>query len=470
MKTSHSTLKGELAEMMIQIAPQVYRKYVMVDRKGTKILYGKLQKALYGLMRLGLLFYRKLRNEFEKYGLIVDSYNPCVANKTTEDGNQLTVVWHVDNLMALCMDDFELTKFSCYLAKIYGPKLSMHTGREHDYLGVDMEFNKDSTLDVSMFKYLDNVIRDFPEVISGRATTLAADYLFNIRDKTEARALEEERALAFHHTVAQLLFMSSRARRDIQTAVAFLTTRVKRPDKDDWEKLKQVLKYLNGTRYLKMRLNVDNLGMLKWYMDGSHNVHRDSKGHGGAVFTVGKGAISSYSRKMKMNTQSSTETELITANMFMPEMLWSLYFIQAQGYEAECVGLYQDNISIQLLLKNGKMSSEKRTKHIKAKFFVIKDRVYDGEIKVIDCAMKEMWEDIMMKPLQGTAFKIMRAELMNGLLEYQDPEGMIAKTNKNQLITTSKMVTWKSVVAKPFKTPQECVEHNRFSSNKLRLD
>jgi hypothetical protein len=68
--------------------------------------------------------------------------------------------------------------------------------------------------------------------------------------------------------VAQLLFMSSRARRDIQTAVAFLTTRVKRPDKDNWGKLKQVLKYLNCTRYLKLRLNVDNLGMLKWYVDG----------------------------------------------------------------------------------------------------------------------------------------------------------------------------------------------------------
>jgi hypothetical protein len=69
--------------------------------------------------------------------------------------------------MALCVEDFELTKFSCYLAKIYGPKLSMHTGRKHDYLGVGMEFNKDGTLDVSMFKYLANVIRDFPEVISG---------------------------------------------------------------------------------------------------------------------------------------------------------------------------------------------------------------------------------------------------------------------------------------------------------------
>jgi hypothetical protein len=31
-------LKGELAEMMIHIAPEVYRKCVSIDRKGTKIL------------------------------------------------------------------------------------------------------------------------------------------------------------------------------------------------------------------------------------------------------------------------------------------------------------------------------------------------------------------------------------------------------------------------------------------------
>ncbi len=32
-------LKGELAEMMMQIAPQTYQKYVTVDKKGTPIPY-----------------------------------------------------------------------------------------------------------------------------------------------------------------------------------------------------------------------------------------------------------------------------------------------------------------------------------------------------------------------------------------------------------------------------------------------
>jgi hypothetical protein len=205
-------LKGELADMMVQIAPQVYQKHMTVDKKGTPILYVKLQEALYGLMRASLLFYRKLCKELEEYGFVVNPYNPCVANMTTKCGKQLVVIWHVDNLMSLCENEFELTKFPCYLGKIYGSKLSIYTGRKHDYLGVDMEFKEKGTLDVSMITYLKNVILDFPELITGKAVTPAADHLFTIRDETEARPLEEERAFAFHHMVAQLLFMLMRAR------------------------------------------------------------------------------------------------------------------------------------------------------------------------------------------------------------------------------------------------------------------
>ena len=61
------------------------------------------------------------------------------------------------------------------------------------------------------------------------------------------------------------------------------------------------------------------------------------------------------------------------------------------------MGLYQDNISTQLLIKNGRFSSGKKTKHIKAKFFFIKDRVDNGEIRVIDCPAEEMWADVLTK-------------------------------------------------------------------------
>jgi hypothetical protein len=80
---------------------------------------------------------------------------------------------------------------------------------------MDMEFNEDGMLEVLMIPYLKNVIEQFPKEISGRALSPAAEHLFAVRNKSEARVLEEERALAFHHTVAQLLFMCTRAGQDI---------------------------------------------------------------------------------------------------------------------------------------------------------------------------------------------------------------------------------------------------------------
>ena len=79
-------LRRELAEMMVHIAPQIYRPYVKMDRKGTPILYVRLKKVLYGLLRYSLLFYRKLRRGLEAYGFKINPYDPCVGNKmvTTE--------------------------------------------------------------------------------------------------------------------------------------------------------------------------------------------------------------------------------------------------------------------------------------------------------------------------------------------------------------------------------------------------
>ena len=81
-------------------------------------------------------------------------------------------------------------------------------------------------------------------MITGKSAISAADHIFTMSDKKAAKVLDEERTLVFQHTVAQLLFMLMRARSEIHMAVVFLTTRVKRPDEDEWGKLKPVLKFL----------------------------------------------------------------------------------------------------------------------------------------------------------------------------------------------------------------------------------
>jgi hypothetical protein len=127
---------------------------------------------------------------------------------------------------------------------------------------MDLNFATDGIAQVSMITYTSKILTNFPEPITTSCATPGADPHFTVREESKAKFLSEAQAQAFHHTVTQLLFLCKRTRRDIQTAVSFLTTRVKRPDKDDWGKLKRILQYLRGTHHMKLNLSADNLTCL----------------------------------------------------------------------------------------------------------------------------------------------------------------------------------------------------------------
>ena len=137
---------------------------------------------------------------------------------------------------------------------------------------------------------------------------------------------------------------------------------------------------------------------------------------------MGCGAISSYYRRIKVNTRSSTDTELVSVDTYMPAFLWSLYFIQAQGYGVKYAEIHQDNVSAQMLETNGKFSSSRKTKHIKANLFFIKDNINREEVNIVEFPAGVMWVDVLTKPLQETEFRRMRAQLMNCAMDYIDRE------------------------------------------------
>ena len=78
-------------------------------------------------------------------------------------------------------------------------------------------------------------------------------------------------------------------------------------------------------------------------MDASDSKHVDYKGRTGAYMNLGKEDVTSMSTKHKINTKSSTESELVGADDALPAALWSKYFIEAQGYTVTQNIMYQDN-------------------------------------------------------------------------------------------------------------------------------
>ena len=65
-------LRGKIVELLVQLEPTMCRKYVTTGPNEEPILYVRVLKALYGLLRSALLFYKKLRGELEKMGFEVN--------------------------------------------------------------------------------------------------------------------------------------------------------------------------------------------------------------------------------------------------------------------------------------------------------------------------------------------------------------------------------------------------------------
>jgi hypothetical protein len=97
-----------------------------------------------------------------------------------------------------------------------------------------------------------------------------------------------------------------------------------------------------------------------------------------------------------------------------------LYFIEAQGYSIKQNIIFEDNLSTINLAANGTFSSSKRTKHIKARYFFIKDKIEEGKVEIQYCPIEKMWSDVLNKPKQGALFRKDRAVLMGIPEEYND--------------------------------------------------
>jgi hypothetical protein len=160
-------------------------------------------------------------------------------------------------------------------------------------------------------------------------------------------------------------------------------------------------------------LEADGTNVIKWWADAAYAVHPDMKSHTGGALTLGQGVIYGTSTRQKLNTKSLTEAELVGVNDIMPQVLWTRYFLEAQGLTVSDSVVYQDNQSAILLEKNGRASSSKRTRHINIRYFFVTDRITNGEVSVEYCPTKEMLADFFTKPLQGSQFKVLRDRIMN---------------------------------------------------------
>ena len=109
--------------------------------------------------------------------------------------------------------------------------MTITRGKVHKYLGMTIDYSSPGKVKFLMIDYIGKLIGDIPEDTKGESATPAARLLFDIaEDETK---LSKSNADLFHHFVAQLLYISKRARPETQLSVFFLCNRVRGPDTDE---------------------------------------------------------------------------------------------------------------------------------------------------------------------------------------------------------------------------------------------
>ncbi|KAG7372416.1 reverse transcriptase RNA-dependent DNA polymerase [Nitzschia inconspicua] len=396
-------ITGQSVDIMCSVNP-AYAKFVVMEN-GVKTLYVRLLKALYGCVKSALLWYNLFASTLMDMGFELNPYDPCAANKMI-DGKQCTVVWYVDDNKISHVDPQVVTDVITAIEKHFG-KMTVTRGRHHKFLGMDITFNSNGTVSILMAEYLKGVIEFFGEPISCSASSAAGKGLLNVNPDSPAVA-PQERVDLYGSIVPKLLHVALRARPDILPAVAFLCTRLSDPREQDWNKLRRLLQYINGTISLPRILGGGTLTRLKTWVDASYAVHPDFKSHTGGAVSLGLGAFMCKSQKQKLNTKSSTEAELVGASDFLPATIWVKMFMEAQGYPITVNDFAQDNESAMKLELNGRASAGQKSRHINIRHFFITDRVKTEGLNIIHCPTEEMLADFFTKPLQGALFRKFR--------------------------------------------------------------
>jgi hypothetical protein len=169
-----------------------------------------------------------------------------------------------------------------------------------------------------------------------------------------------------------------------------MATRVTKPNKGDWKKLVKMMTFLKNTKDNIPVMSANDTCSIYWHLDAAFAVHMDMKSHTGGSMTLGAGTITSISMKQKVNTQSSTKSEMVGLDDGVSKILWSKLFIEEQGYPVKACIVYHDNTSSMKLEENGRDSCSKHTQHFNIKYFYMTNLIQCNEIKIEYCPTEEM--------------------------------------------------------------------------------
>ena len=367
-----------------------------------------LGTALYGLGDSGALWNNQLHLDMIEFGFDPSPMDKCLYKYDKVDGIMLVPLF-VDDLLPMSSSLELRDRFYAFLESKYGP-MKKQNGPVIKHLGVKITYDQvTGRMDLDQRDYYDTLFQKFN--VNGTATTPSTPSTPNLfkrsSDPADNTPVDKNYYLSMLMSIA---FVAQRTRPDYQKENGWLAKYSTAPTKQDQEHLNRLFRNLRFT-YDEVRTIAPHSLTLEVYIDSSHAIHSDYKGHTGGVTKLGGSTVSVFSKPQKLNSHSSCETELIGLDFGLTRLQPLIYQLEWLNVKCKPVKVYQDNKSV-IRMTEQSFQLTSRTKHIGIRFFYIQQLVFDNVITIEYKNTKDMIADILTKPLQGQLYLKLRRAIL----------------------------------------------------------
>ena len=203
----------------------------------------------------------------------------------------------------------------------------------------------------------------------------------------------------YQQLIGTLLYAALGTRPDIAFAVTRLSQFNSDPTEEHLRYAKYVLRYLKGTKSLRICYDGSSNAGLIGYSDSDWGENKDDRhSTSGQVFTLANGAISWASQRQKTVALSVGESEYMELAATGRQCAWLRSFSAEIGFPfTQATTICADNQAVIFLAINPAV--ERRTKHIDIRHHYICEQVETKVIDLYHIAGEENPADLFTKPL-----------------------------------------------------------------------
>ncbi|KAK4269211.1 hypothetical protein QN277_022399 [Acacia crassicarpa] len=361
----------------------------------------RLNKAIYGLKQAPRAWFERLRNTLVSWGFQNACSDISLFFLRTKN-NLVFILIYVDDILVTGNNYSFVRKFIARLNSVFSLK---DLGPLYYFLGLEI-YRDNHGLYINQTKYILDLLKKFNMSDSAPVPTpMVTGRHFSA---TEGKLMSDPSL--YRRAIGSLQYLTT-SRPDIAYSVNKLSQFLAKPTEVHFQGVKRILRYLKGTYLYGLHVKPIKTFQLMGFTDADWATDIDDrKSMGGYCVYLGGTLVSWCSKKQKVVSRSSSESEYRSLSDGAAEIKWLSSLMAEIGLFIRQPSLiWCDNLSAQALASNPVHHA--RSKHIEIDVHFIRDQVMNGAIQIRYLPSSNQVADCLTKALSHSQFSYFRHKL-----------------------------------------------------------